>query len=428
MGFFTRDEAKKDDPSKRDDSQRVTGKIDAKAVAVVPAAAKRSFSLKTFVLGFRPSEKLQTLPAERFEEAIKGALPKGTRVTHVSGPMALARDNSIHYFEIVLPDREMPEALGAILEKGLLDGQLQVALSECVVMCDASGKNSQISMMAEVIPGAGTRFTIRTDSPEVYVQYPPVDVHRRWLADDDYRAAYGRWRTERSDDVKPAKWHSGWAAGGTDDAGPPWIRLKARDGNPSEYYLEFDDNISLRFAFQGAVISIQRFNLKVLANRLTGELAVYRSLPLSLESMPKEVQDRMNREPERFKPVREPGRFGANYDLVRTAYEELGGDYFKTELPAPQPGNAPTPAPMPRAVYAPPTPAPEAPPSQPVSKDSISLQSGPYIRPEDSSKKKMTGMLSAPKLGGPLVTPPVGTLRGVKPGEAPKAEEPKAEA
>ena len=64
--------------------------------------------------------------------------------------------------------------------------------------------------------------------------------------------------------------------------------------------------ILLRFAFQGAEITIMRVNLKVLSNRVTNEFSVYRSLPLSPESLPKEVQDRMNREPERFRPVREP--------------------------------------------------------------------------------------------------------------------------
>lgn len=419
MGFFTRDDGKKDDGAKRTDSERLTAKVDPK----VPP--KKTASLKTFVIGLRPNEKLSNLPAERFEEGLKAVLPKGTRVARVEGNNLLA-EAGLRLFEIGLTGQEMPEVLSLLMEKGLLDGQVQVSLDQCIVLCEASGKSAQVALAAESLERSGMRFTVRTDSPEVLVQYPPIDVHKRWLADDDYRAAYGRWRTQRTDDTKPPRWHGSWAAAASDDAGPPWVRLKPRDGKSDEYVLDFEDSMLLRFAFQGAVIRIERFNLKILANKLTGELALYRSMPLSLESIPKEVQDRMNREPERFKPLREPGKFGASFDLVRTAYEELGGDYYQVELPAtPPPALAvPVAAPVPVTPVAP----TEYPSSKPTA-ESVSLQSGPITKPADLSpampapggEKKS---LPPPRLGTVAPPPASGTLRGVKPLELPRIDKP----
>src|SRR5581483_8688105 len=140
------------------------------------------------------------------------------------------------------------------------------------------------------------------------------------------------------------------------EGGPPWVRLRAKDGKPDEYSLEFDEKILLRFSFQGAEIKIMRFNLKVLSN----EFSTYRNLPLSLDSIPKEVQDRLNRDPERFRVLKEPGKFGSSFDLVKRAYEELGGDYFQIERTAPVTPSGPTPR-----ASAPPT----------------SLQSGPFPLP-----------------------------------------------
>lgn len=399
MGFFTRDEAKKDDGGRRSDSERLAAKSDPKL------ASKKSPSLKTFVIGLRPNEKLANLPAERFEDGLKALLPKGTRVAHVESPAPLAgRDAHIRFFEIALAAQEMAEALALLSEKGLLDGQVSVALDQCIVVCDATGRNSQVGVTGEPLDRSGLRFTIKTDSPEVLVQYPPIDVHRRWLADDDYRAAYGRWRTQRSDDVKPPRWHAGWAPAAPDDPGPPWVRLKPKDGKGDEYVLDFEDAMLLRFAFQGAVIRIERFNLKVLSNKLTGELAVYRSLPLSLESIPKEAQDRMNRDPERFKPLREAGKFGASFDLVRAAYEELGGDYYVTEVPPSPPSPPSTPA-------TPAAPADSMPP-----RDAMTLQSGPMMKPEPASDKKA---LPPPRLG--TVAP---ATKSLKPVELPRIDKP----
>ncbi len=399
MGFFSRDENKKDEGSKKaPESERLTGKIDPKALA------KKVTSLKTFVIGLKPNAKLGNIPPERFEEGLKQALPKGTKITRAEGPAALAgRETSVRFYELQLPSLELNETLALLLDKGLLDGQVQLALDQCVVLCEASSKSAQVALVGETLDRSGMRFTIRTDSPEVLVQYPPIDVHKRWLADDDYRAAYGRWRTQRTDDTKPVRWHGSWAQAGSDDAGPPWVRLKPRDGKTDEYSLDFEDSMLLRFAFQGAVIRIERFNLKILANRLTGELATYRSLPLSLESIPKEVQDRINREPDRFKPLREAGKFGTSFDLVRMAYEELGGDYFQVELPA-----------TPPLLTVPSTPA--VAPDYPSAKDPVSLQSGPVSKPADPFASGATkAPLPPPKLG--TASPPTSTLRGAKPPE-----------
>src|SRR3954451_6327545 len=106
MGFFTRDESKKDDAPKKGESERLTGRLDSKAMP------KKTTSLKTFVVGLRPNEKLANLPAERFEEGLKLLLPKGTRVSRVEGPPPLAaRDATLRFFEIALASQEMPEAL-----------------------------------------------------------------------------------------------------------------------------------------------------------------------------------------------------------------------------------------------------------------------------------------------------------------------------
>ncbi|MEZ0229711.1 MAG: hypothetical protein ACAI25_13870 [Planctomycetota bacterium] len=406
MGFFTRDEGKKDDGSRKAESERLTGKLDPKSVA------KKTTSLKSFVIGLKPGEKLANLPAERFEEGLKALLPKGSKVARAVAPALTGRDASVRFFELSLPAQELPEALSLLLDKGLLDGQIQLALDQCVVLCDATSKSAQVALVAESLERSGMRFTIRTDSPEVLVQYPPIDVHKRWLADDDYRAAYGRWRTQRSDETKPVRWHGGWAPAAADDAGPPWVRLKPRDGKTDEYVLDFDDSMLLRFAFQGAVIRIERFNLKLLANRLTGELATYRSMPLSLESIPKEVQDRINRDPERFKALREPGKFGTSFDLVRTAYEELGGDYYQIELPATPPLPLPVPA-TPAVALDSPTGAITAgatAAAPAASKESISLQSGPMNRPADPFASTNVKTLPVVEKKAPLPPPRLGTV------------------
>src|SRR5581483_1096005 len=119
MGFFSRDEAKKEDAAKRAESDRLQAKPDPKA------SAKKTTSLKTFVIGLRPNEKLANLPPERFEEGLRAILAKGTKVARVEAPGSLARDE-VRFFEIGLQQQEMPEVLALLLEKGLLDGQVQL--------------------------------------------------------------------------------------------------------------------------------------------------------------------------------------------------------------------------------------------------------------------------------------------------------------
>jgi hypothetical protein len=410
MGFFTRDEGKKEDPPKKAESERILPKPEPKPVA----PKKTGASLKTFVLGLRASDKLATLPPERFEEGLRAVFPKGTRVVLVAPPQVLDRDDSLRFFEVGLAQGDMTEALTTVLDKGLLDGLVTVNFDQCVVVCEAVGKSAQVAITGETIDRSGMRFTVKSESPEVLVQYPPMDVHRRWLADDDYRAAYGRWRTQRSDEAKPPRWHAGWAPA-SDDAGPPWVKLKAL-GKPDEYVLDFEDSMLLRFAFQGAVIRIERFNLKILTNKLTGESALYRSLPLSFESIPKDVQDRMNREPDRFRQVRETGRFGASFDLVRTAYEELGGDYHQLELPASPP-------------ISPVTSPPVVPLTTQVPPEPVSLQSGPISRPESVRPvEEVKKALPPPRMGTPLSqTTGSGQTRSFKPQELPRVETPRVE-
>ena len=372
MGFFTRDEGKKEEGARKESDRLAT-----KAAAETKTHPKKVASvLGSFVLGLRPNDKLENLPAERYEEGLRSILPKGSKVTRLEGPL-LVTDLSIRFYEVVLPAQDMPDALAILMGKGILDGQIQVKFEQCVVVCEAVGRSAQVAIVGDTIDRSGMRFTLKTESTEVFVQYPPLEVHKRWLADDDYRAAYGRWRTQRGDEAKPPRWHSGWPAVASDDAPPPWVRLKAREGNSGEYVLDFEDSMLLRFAFQGAVIRIERFNLRLTTNKLTNELAVYRSLPLSPESLPKDIQDRMNREPERFKSLREPGRFGPTYDLVRVAYEELGGDYYQVEMPPP--GSV----------------MPATPPPPPPMAEAVSLQSGPVLRPESDDRR----VLPPPSLG-----------------------------
>jgi hypothetical protein len=392
MGFFTRDEGKKEEGSRKE-----SDRIPAKPAETKSLPKKAATVLSSFVLGLRPNDKLENLPAERYEEGLRSSLPKGSKVTRLEGPL-LVTDLSIRFYEVVLPQQDMPEALAILMGKGILDGQIQVKFEQCVVVCEAVGRSAQFAIVGDTIDRSGMRFTLKTDSPDVLVQYPPLEVHKRWLADDDYRAAYGRWRTQRSDEAKPPRWHAGWPVGSSEDAAPPWVRLKAREGGAGEYVLDFEDSMLLRFAFQGAVIRIERFNLKLTTNKLTNEFAVYRSLPLSPESLPKDIQDRMNREPDRFKSVREAGRFGPTYDLVRIAYEELGGDYYQVEMPPP-------------GAMLPPPPPPMAEP--------VSLQSGPVSRNDYEEKK----VLPPPSLGTTVAKSSGRVLRNPNKGlDLPKAE------
>src|SRR4051812_21236980 len=97
MGFFTRDEGKKDEGAKKGESERLTAKIDLKTLP------KKTASLKSFVIGLRPNEKLSNLPSDRFEDGLKALLPKSTRVARVEGSPALAsRDSGVRFFEIGL--------------------------------------------------------------------------------------------------------------------------------------------------------------------------------------------------------------------------------------------------------------------------------------------------------------------------------------
>jgi hypothetical protein len=357
-------EESKSEPRKEpppSESQRLTPKTEPKKLDV-----KKGSPLKTFILGLVPHEKLGGVGDERFEEGLRATLPKGTRVSRVTSDVIAPVDGA-RLFEVE-GSLELNETILLLQEKGLLEGQVDLALDRCLLVFRATGRIAALSGAAELVDRFGFRYDMRCESHEVFVQYPPADVHKRWLADDDYRAAYQRWRTQRSEDPKAAKWHSGWPASTGDETGPPWVRLRAKEGKSDEYALEFDEKILLRFSFQGAEIKIMRFNLKVLSNKLTNEFSTYRSLPLSLESIPKEVQDRLNREPDRYRALKEPGKFGTSFDLVRRAYEELGGEYFTVERILPVPGTSSSqPRPAPVSSASSPAPAPPAPaPSVPV--------------------------------------------------------------
>jgi hypothetical protein len=455
MAFFSKsekkDEPKKEEPPRAPDATPRTGRVEAKP---------EKKTLRSFVLGLATSEKLAGVANEKLEEGLKAVLPKNTKVTRIEPPESLvgiakSMRETMRFFEVALSAQEMPLALAALSEKGLLDGQVEVSLEQCVLVARASGKVAAVTIAAEPLDSVGLRFEIRGGSTEVQVQYPPVEVHKRWLADDDYRAAYTRWRAQRSEDGgKGPKWQSGWPAANGEEA-PPWIRLRAKDGKTDEFALEFDEKILLRFAFQGAEITIMRFNLKVLANKLTNEFGVYRSLPLSLGSVPKEVQDRMNREPERFKPLKDSGRFGPSFDLVRAAYESLGDDYFffqagearspaasaasgsSQRIPAAAPGDAP----IPLATSTPATGVPAA-VADPLAKvdpfgSSADLKNAAAAavaaaaaggEPETGRPKHAQGVKSIASLAPPSTAKPGQTLRGAKAPEIPgkQAEPPKA--
>ena len=294
MGFFggkEKEEGKKDVGS---ESQRLTGRIDSTKVAAAPLpvaapvaapAPRRALQIRTFLLGLVTSDKLAHVPTERFEDGLRAALPKDAKIRRVEAPPG--REGGRH-FEVSLAGQDMTDALAAICERGILDGQVQIALDQCTVQCKAETRNSSVSLVAEAVERLGARFAVRADSSDVQVQYPPVEVHRRWAADEDYRSTYERWRLLRSepDAGKPPRWSAGWPAASGDEGGnPPWIKVRAREGKSDEHPLEFDERVFLRFAFQGADITINRFNLKILVNKVTSEYAVYRSLPLSLESI-----------------------------------------------------------------------------------------------------------------------------------------------
>src|SRR5262249_17527687 len=92
MGFFTRDEGKKEDTTKKESERLATKAIEAKPV---PKKATSSV-LGSFVLGLRPNDKLENLPAERYEEGLRAVLPKGSKVTRLEGPL-LVTDLSIRF-------------------------------------------------------------------------------------------------------------------------------------------------------------------------------------------------------------------------------------------------------------------------------------------------------------------------------------------
>lgn len=387
MGFF----GGKED-GKKDESQRLTGRVDStKVSAATPPMGtptlppRRVLAIRSFLLGLATSDKLVAVATERLEEGLRAALPKDARVRRIESPPGHEQERN---FEVTLGSGDMTEALAAICEKGILDGYVQVSLDQCLVVCRAEAHNTPVNLLAETMDRMGARFTVHAESTDVQIQYPPVEVHRRWAPDDDYKATYERWRAQRSepDPSKTPRWSAGWPGGASDDQGnPPWVKVRAREGKPNEHVVEFDDRVFLRFAVHGADITINRFNLKILVNKVTSEYAVYRSLPLSLETMPKEIQDRIAREPERFKPLREPGRFGASFDLVRQAYEEAGGDYFQYENPStpPRPAKAAAPSQsFPRPVEAAPAAAAES---------GSDGKTGTAARPRPSSTPAPTG-------------------------------------
>lgn len=377
MRFFGKGEEKEKDkekdepkPEAKKDAATESQRLAAKAEASRKVEVKKGSPLRTFVVGLIPHEKLGLVSPERFEEGLRAALPKGTRVQRITGPdpltegpVALTRapgEGAVRLYELE-GALDVNETILLLQEKGLLEGQVDLGLDRAVVLFRATGRLAALSGAAELVDRFGFKYEMRCESHEVFVQYPPSDVHKRWLADDDYRAAYQRWRTQRSEDARTGRWHSGWPASTGDEAGPPWVRLRAKDGKPDEYALEFDEKILLRFSFQAAEIKIMRFNLKILSNKLTNEFSTYRNLPLSLESLPKEVQDRLNREPEKYRALREPGKFGASFDLVRRAYEDLGGEYFQLDRVVAPPASSSSSGALPK-VTPPPSSQPPVPP------------------------------------------------------------------
>jgi hypothetical protein len=337
MGLFS----KKDEGKKTGESQRLTREAPA-ATATAPAPApvvaptapatasharpKLHVAIKTFVIGLAATDKLAPVGDARFEEGLRSSLPPGASVTRVGHA-----DGGVRLFEVGLVGVEdMTDVLSALVERGLLNGEVKLALDRCMVVCKATGVNAPLGMSGEPIERTGMRVTIRSTSSDVQLQYPPAEIHKRWQPDDDYRDAFAKWRAQRGGDA-PGRWHGSWPAQANLQDAPPWVKLVPN--GPGAYIIEFDDAVQLRFAFQGAETTIMRFNLRVMLNTVTAETAVYKSLPVSLESIPRDLVERMNKEPERFAPLRAPGQFGASYDLVRQLWEEAGGDYFHLETP-----------------------------------------------------------------------------------------------
>src|SRR2546421_4846706 len=150
MGFFGRDNEEKraEEAKKQAESQRLTAKLAAQPVVKAP---QPKVALKSFVLGLATSEKLSAIPNEKFEEGLRNALPRGTRVSKVDpGSLDLApRRAGVRYFEIGLEPQNMAEAINALVEKGILEGQVNVSLDQVAVTCGAVGKAATIHMSGE---------------------------------------------------------------------------------------------------------------------------------------------------------------------------------------------------------------------------------------------------------------------------------------
>ena len=388
MRFFGKgDEKEEAKPEARKDGASESQRLAAKAEQARKLEVKKGAPLKTFVLGLLPHEKLGGVGPERFEEGVRAALPKGTRIVRLATPDAAldasvaatraAAEPGVRLFEIE-GTLDVNETILLLQEKGLLEGQVDLALDRCVVLFRATGRLAGLTGAAESVDRFGFKYRDAVREPRGLRPVPAVGrpqalARRRRLSRGVSALAHDSLRGREDGALALGLAGEHGRRGGTAVGAP------ARQGRLARRVrARVRREVLLRFSFQGAEIKIMRFNLKILSNKLTNEFSTYRNLPLSLESLPKEVQDRLNRDPERYRALKEPGKFGQGFDLVRRAYEDLAGEYFQLDRVT-TPASSSASGPLPR-MPGHPTPAP----TSTSTSTSSAATSGPQIAPAGS--------------------------------------------